>query len=609
MSFNAPSTARLFFVQGPSWFADGDDCSSGEVLNFTELPPLPIASSAARDGGGAAEARPLVSPMLHLGRQSPLLRSALRNDRRWSRKLIEVTTWCIHGLAAGGSLCPVDATALPFAGVRLRLCGHGGPLCVRSRGAGAMQRTVVLSEPGACAWLRHGDLLDFGGGVHVLFVAVHVRTSTARDLAEHASFVWVQPGERTVPAAPVAMWSARFGEWSAVPHFLKVKMLTEAAQLAQQSIRQDEARWRLSTSASTKAPSSVADKSGASQRGRETTRDATRPPRDPFLSPAVPSHNGEVCDDGSSGSSRSSATRPDACAEKEASDVEAATPTTSSQQHRHQPRVAHTSTTNSPQVFHDHRQTRSVPEMLGEGTEGRATTLAMQPSSQGRSPPLQRADGSGLYSRASLRASVNVHSRYSVATLSETLDDKLQEALLNLEHGGNEVGEALVMQHQQRTGLSQHAQHAAAAAAELLGAVEDDLMVSRTSSAENGASQRQPHQHDGDGGASSTVSNLRSNTRRPTKRGGRGNAASHGGRRSGSRVSADEADGENGGTLSAAKRRRRRALSTSVSLSQPQQRDSGADGVAAPPLTRADIKRQRTGHAALEDSQVVFFDH
>lgn len=282
--------------------------------------------------------------------------------------------------------------------------------------------------------------------------------------------------------------------------------------------------------------------------------------------------------------------------------MEAATPTSQSQQQRQrQPQHVYTITT-SQSLFQDRPQTRSAPDVFGAVSEAHMASHLSPPASQGRSPPLRRTVSLGLPQRPSGGPSTRISgnlSRFSVASLSETMDDKLHEALLKLENGGAEVGDALARQQREP--------------AVLLGAMEDELSGPRATSADEGQppllaspptrweSERRCTADDG-------APPQHQSSRRSAKRAGRsktsGNADARG-RRSGSHKSG--VDGEEDWIGS---RKHRRASSAGESLSQSLRREGEADGVsAAPPLTRADVKRLRLHQPAQEDSQVVFFDH
>jgi hypothetical protein len=592
MLSSAQSTPRVFFVAGVPSTCNGTAVSDAESLTFAELPLLPLTVSHLQGGGAAAAAgaRPLVSPMLHLGRHSPLLRASLGNDRRWSRKLLEVTTWCIHGLPShADAVCPIDEATLPFAGVRVRLCGGGGPVRVVPRRQSERRGVVALNAPDACAWLQHGDVLEFGSCARLRMLAVHMSTSPAAELAQKASYVWVQAAGATAGAGtPVAIWSARLANWSTIPKFLKAKMLLEAAVLLVQQEALQEAetlQLRLHTT-STQGPTL--------QQGNLAT--------------------GAVhCDV----SHRCSEARQEACMAAGDTDDEAATPTSESQKRQrlrlqqHQQREGEAySRTNSPQQLRDRGQTRSAPSIVGTTAEGRVESYPPpRPTyaSQGAtSPPLRRTMGGPALQPLSSRLSA----RYSLAaTFSETMDDKLHEALLNLENEGTDIGDALL-----------HRQQQPHEPAVLLGAMEEDLSGPRGTSSERGVTQ---HLHTSpptrrETGKEDNTSERRRCTaageaapqqqrqqqgshRHSSKRAGRGRQR----RRSASRKNASDADEE-----SRSSHKRRRASSDSVSLSQPLLKDIDTGDVArAAPLTRADIKRLRTNEPPQEDSQVVFFDH
>ncbi|KPA82403.1 hypothetical protein ABB37_03479 [Leptomonas pyrrhocoris] len=594
MSNLSTSTTRVFFVGGLPYSVDENVSTAAiESLSFIELPRLPISSSGTTSEGGAGDARPLVSPVLHLGRQSPLLRNSLKNDRRWSRKLLEVTTWCIHGLPTGDKVYPIDAAALPFAGVRVRLCGTGGAVRVIPRRSSEQRCVTALSVVGAWAWLQHGDALDFEGGLQLRFLAVHVRAGPVSALAQKASFVWVRPNVAAGSATPVAMWASRYSNWSAVPVFLKAKMLMEAAVLVQQATLREKAQMQESVTG-TGAPSPIASEralplprcEGTDARDERAGSPLRAPPS---LEDAVNlSRGGDIHHNSLLRRySNSSEARQDACMAADEADEEAATPTSESQQRQRQRPLSLYAAPNSPPVFHDREQTRSAPDVVGAVFGGRMAVQRPQSASPSRSSPPRHAAGLGLQQRLtgpSMGTRGNVL-RYSFATFSESMDDKLLEALQNLENGGTEVGDVLVQRQQREPAV-------------LLGAMEDELSGPRSTSAEQVASHLRttlPTRGHGQEGRGRSGAPQRS--RRTTKQGSRGKTADDSGvhgRRSGSRKSAG---GDVGGELMS-------------SLSQPLRREGeGDDAVTVPLLTRADIKRLPVNQYAEEDSQVVFFDH
>ncbi|KPI83125.1 hypothetical protein ABL78_7846 [Leptomonas seymouri] len=542
--------------------------------------------------------------MLRLGRQSKLLRSSLKNDRHWSRNLLEVTSWCIHGLPRGDAVYPVDETSLPFAGVRVRLCGKGGGIRIIPRRLSDNRGVTTLSEVGACAWLQHGDALDFGGSLQLRFLAVRVRKGLASELAQKASFTWVRATAVAESATPAAMWTARFSDWSAIPTFLKAKMLMEAAMLSWQADLQEDAQMQASSTTAAAPPSTASkltlsrrccDRTGASNRRRSGQSTAS-----PSLGDAQSPEDGIETHD--SGPCSSSEARQDACTAVDDVDEEAATPTSDSQQCQRQRQQRLLAATGSQQLFRDRGQSQSS---TGVAPDARAASERSQHASSGWSPPLQCVAASGTQQRPfapSLHPRGNV-GRYSLATFSETMDDKLHEALLNLENGGTGIGDLLIQQ--------QHRDPAV-----LLGAMDDDFSGSRAASAEEGTPRMLSHspasgdKHEGQKDlVSRQPPHVSRHPRRSTKRGGSGEKTDNGveqRRRSGCRKSAgSDVDGD-----VVAPRKHRRSSSATAWLSQPTRKKGEVDDdVAILPLTRADIKRLRVNQPSQEDSQVVFFDH
>lgn len=612
------ATARVFLVGGLSSLSEGST-HAVDSLTFVELPRLPISANTAAELQAEAT-RPRVSPVLHLGRQSPILRTSLNNHRRWSRKLLEVTSWCIHGLPPNDSICPIDAATLPCAGVRVRLSGKGGLIRLLPRRLSETRSITVLSEPGACVWLQHGDVLDFGAGVRLHLFAVHVNTSPAVQLAQNASYMWVQPSPDAVSAAPVATWSARFSDWSSIPKFLKTKMLRETAQLVQQAAAQEDAQLQASVRA-------VADDDSLlnqQQRQQQYECSSTAGTATGGNSPAPPSLDEALrlaTDAARRGgrSDRGSEKRQDVCTTAEEDvDEEAATPTSASQQQQQRQRPPpHTASgyMNSPPLLQERGQTRSAPDALGAAVAEARATFHAPPSTavtQGQTPLRQRPPfrPTGV----SLRTSGLNAARYSCVTFSETMDDKLHEALLNLENNGVEVADALVQQQQQQQQLLLRAP------AVLLGAMEDDddLSGPRGVLAENAAQhvstspptqweeeQEEASRRVAAGGVKRQHQQQRSPQQSRLSATKRGDCVT-------TPVGSRRGIGNgSGGSATSPTRKHRRTLSAGASLSQPTKKDGEVDdgALAAPQLTRADIKRVRANHPAQEDSQVVFFDY
>lgn len=600
------TATRLFFVRcGDASPSDGvAPPFAAEATSFVELPRLPVAhpDSAENSGSGSGGdgldtlPRPLVSPALHLGRQTPFLSAALHNDRAWSRALLEVTTWCIHGLAASATVTAVDAASLPYAGVRVRLCGRGQPLRVLPSNLHSGQRRgpVVLAARGSHAWLQHGDVIEFGTAARVRLLAVHVRVSAAVDLASAASFVWVPtaalPTRRATPAittalasssgtqtptVPTALWCARLADWSATPRFLKAKMLSEAAQLAWYACAAGADEHRRNA-----APASRANAKGSTEaRSREaSSAENGQRSREEGLFFEAPARRVD-----SEGRHSDSAAAEDV-------HIDAATPTADSQQ------------------LHG-RSGRSPAHVSGEWSlprHGLASAASLPDVSNG-SGPLTRSPARPRRS-SSAQAEAAMHfppaptghapstgpppqrpstasARYSLANLSETVDDRLIEALVHLENGGHVVGDALVQRRDQ---------------ALLLGALEEDLSGTRAVSADadeamrgsvsqrrRGGDEGEGEEDDGDA-PSTTPAPRRRGGKRGRESGGRGGRALRGGR----------------------EKPRRNPPPAPREASHTDSARSDGDRPVAVPLTRADIRRLHSDAAApQEDSQVVFFDH
>ncbi|TPP40207.1 hypothetical protein CGC21_26805 [Leishmania donovani] len=551
MTASAHQVTRLFLVLCGSSSPESCTAAAAKDVTFLELPCIPVATANSTESGGCASAppRPLVSPAVHLGRQTPFLSSSLQNDRAWSRALLEVTTWCIEGLPSTSydGVVPVDAATLPFAGVRVRLCGKGRPIRVVPSGAAGERESTTLTERGSYTWLQHGDVLEFGTQAQVRLLAVHVRVGHAAELVQHASFVWITSSSKstsatgvavsnvdaqpTMTAVPTALWFAGPYEWSAVPKFLKSKMLQEAEQLT--LYMHDRDAYRLKKAA--------ADTASISDSG-----DIFAPLQRIRLQGDSPSNI--LAEWGQTRNAPAeTASSPSLSAARERGSVVAA--------------VSHPRFPSQPQQ-----------------KDGCGSDAAPRPTAP---PPL----------RASLQHRRNCGSTvYSLSTLSETMDDKLNEALLNLEDGGNEVGEALVERREKEAFLI---------------VTEEDLSGTRISSAEElmaSASQR-TGLDDGAEDHGNVLGNTPASKRWSLKR-GRGEAAR--GRRisrSGNRRAFRE--GGDGRRLS----RGGWAKSTCGAELLQSMCDDAENAPPPQHLTRADIRRRHSNQPPQEDSQVVFFDH
>ncbi|KAK7196272.1 hypothetical protein NESM_000563000 [Novymonas esmeraldas] len=595
-------TTRLFLVrcEGRSQsFGDGTDpprqpppCEAAEDVAFLELPRIPVTTPPSTDSSGTggdalASRRPLVSPAVQLGRQTPFLSAALRNDRAWSRSLLEVTTWCIQGLpcaaaaASDDGALPVEAASLPFAGVRVRLCGGGHPIRIVRGGATTERGSATVMKRGSCAWLQHGDVLEFGSHARVRLLAVHTRVGVAEELAGRASFVWVASavnGPRAsvapsdcvtdggAPARPAtvvtALWSARFSEWAATPKYLKAKMLREAVQMT------------VYRPASTVAASAVEADRGKRRAAAPSAEDERCPQEEgeEVLALASPRQDSEA--------------RHSASAAAGDMEVDAATPTTESQR---RPRSTPAgldhpfAAAGAMASRHESRQSAEAVTAADLPSPSQRRSSSAEGGRRRTAPPALRASGLHRPSGAS--------ALLSGATLSDTMDERLNEALLHLENGGVEVGDALVQRRDQ---------------ALVLGAVEEeDLSGTRAASSDNvlaSASQRSgwdASEEDGRHGEASAQRHRRS-TKRGRDTSARDGRAPHlGGRRA--RRDTDEGAHD-------ASRGPRVSTSDAAGLSQ-WSLDKTARLPAVPQLTRADIRRPNANqNQPEEDSQVVFFD-
>ncbi|KAG5494049.1 hypothetical protein JKF63_01883 [Porcisia hertigi] len=602
MNDSAHKMTRLFLVRcGASSSLVPCSSTAAKDLTFLELPRIPVATANSAESSECADALPraLVSPAVFLGRQSPFLSSALQNDRAWSRAAVEVTTWCIQGLSStsSGGLVPVDFVSVPFAGVRVRLCGKGYPVCVVPHAAAGERTRITLTERGSYAWLQHGDILEFGPQVQVRLLAVHLRVSPAPELAEGASFVWVASPLSKVPtnsgeffvsdvnakprisAVPTAMWLARLQDWSVAPKFLKSKMLLEAEQLT--LYMQDKEARCLANDAAVTSPR------GSGLLREETTHGKGTPGTALRVAPSVGverlTHEEEAPSMAPRHSSESSHGFSAAAGEHE---IDAATPTSKSQQQPRQQLIAEAQT--SPSNFEaDGGQAHNLSVLTSNASwsadaleEGRALSAV---SLGGCTTHYHHSSGYEIAPRPTapppLRNSMmhrpSCGTPPSLATLSETVDDRLNEALLNLENGGNEVSDALLQRRYQ--------------AALLLGVMEEDLSGTRAPSSEElGASASQRFcDTDGAENRSSTKGNTPQCKRLSSKR-GRPKTASC--------AKPTRASGRPVG------------LGGDSDFSQPLRNDIEHQRLQRNP-TRAAIRRRHSSQQPQEDSQVVFFDH
>ncbi|TPP46800.1 hypothetical protein CGC20_21000 [Leishmania donovani] len=473
MTASAHQVTRLFLVLCGSSSPESCTAAAAKDVTFLELPCIPVATANSTESGGCASAppRPLVSPAVHLGRQTPFLSSSLQNDRAWSRALLEVTTWCIEGLPSTSydGVVPVDAATLPFAGVRVRLCGKGRPIRVVPSGAAGERESTTLTERGSYTWLQHGDVLEFGTQAQVRLLAVHVRVGHAAELVQHASFVWITSSSKstsatgvavsnvdaqpTMTAVPTALWFAGPYEWSAVPKFLKSKMLQEAEQLT--LYMHDRDAYRLKKAAADTASISESNRlryGGFDRKGTKGTAIRVSP----WVESERRTHAEEVLVTSSPHCSEFGYSSPSNILAEWGQTRNAPAETASS------PSLSAARERGSVVAAVSHPRFPSQPQQK----DGCGSDAAPRPTAP---PPL----------RASLQHRRNCGSTvYSLSTLSETMDDKLNEALLNLEDGGNEVGEALVERREKEAFLI---------------VTEEDLSGTRISSAEElmaSASQR-----------------------------------------------------------------------------------------------------------------------
>ncbi|KAG5493292.1 hypothetical protein GH5_02034 [Leishmania sp. Ghana 2012 LV757] len=617
MTASVNQRTRLFLVRSGS-SGSGAPCSAtaAKDIVFLELPSIPVATSNSTYGVERADAlpRPLVSPVLHLGRQTPFLSSVLQNDRAWSRALLEVTTWCIEGLTstACNGVVPVDAGALPFAGVRVRLCGKGHPIRVVPNVASGERGCITLTECGSCTWLQHGDVLEFGAQARVRLLAVHVRVGPAAELAQGASFLWVSSSLRTsagaagatvrevdaqprMTAVPTALWFARIHEWSAVPKFLKSKMLLEAEQLTLH-MHEEEARRHATVAAAMESLSesnrqgdgSTYSKciGGTAARVAPSAENERHPPEGEALT--TTSRQG-------SGAGRRSGTAADE------SEIDAATPTTRSQ---HQQQQLTLRVGCSPSNFTAERGQRRDASAPAGGVRLLPTALqcidleaAPSLSASSSQPRDCEQDAVPLHTAPQQTRSSGLHRpsctsvRCTLATLSETIDERLNEALLCLENGGNAVSDALAQRFDK--------------AVTLLGVVEEDLSGTHGSASEElktSASQRTGCD-DGGGENRSIEGDTPVRNQRLPKRG----------REKAVRDERLPSYGSRGVRTNARKNRRLSrgdgATSTEGTDLLKSLHDDPRGTPPAQHLTRADIRRMHCNQPRQEDSQVVFFDH
>ncbi|KAG5488329.1 hypothetical protein JIQ42_08493 [Leishmania sp. Namibia] len=617
MTASVNQRTRLFLVRSGS-SVSGAPCTAtaAKETTFLELPSIPVATANSTYSVGRADAvpRPLVSPVLPLGRQTPFLSSALQNDRAWSRALLEVTTWCIDGLPSTScdGVVPVDAAALPYAGVRVRLCGKGHPIRVVPNVATGDRGCTTLTERGSCTWLQHGDVLEFGAQARVRLLAVHVRVGPAAELAQGASFVWMSSSLRTsagtagatvgnvdaqprMTVVPTALWFARIHEWSAAPKFLKSKMLLEAEQLTL-DMHEEEARRHATVAAAMESLSESSRQGDGSTNSKCIRGTAAR------VAPSVENERhppeGEALTTTSrqgSGAGRRSSTAADE------NEIDAATPTTRSQQQQQQLTLRVGGSPSNFTAERGQRRDASAPaggvRFLPTALKGIGLEAALSlPASSSQSRGCEE-DAVPLHTAPQQTRSSDLHRpscasvRYTLATLSETLDEKLNEALLCLETGGNAVSDALAQRFDK--------------AVALLGVMEDDLSGTHGSASEElkaSASQLTGCEDDGDENRS-IEGDTPVRKRRMSKR-----------RREEAARDERPPSFSSGGVRTNARKGRR--LSRSGGASSTGGTDllqSLRDDLRATPpaqhLTRADIRRMHCNQPRQEDSQVVFFDH
>ncbi|CBZ30427.1 conserved hypothetical protein [Leishmania mexicana MHOM/GT/2001/U1103] len=401
-------------------------------------------------------------------------------------------------------------------------------------------------------------------------------------------------------AVPTAVWFAGLYEWSAAPKFLKSKMLQEAEQLTL-SIHEREAHHLAKAAADTARISESNRLRDGSSNSKSTRGTAIRVA--PLVESGRRTHEEEVLVTASPHCSEFGY-RSSAAAEEPETD--AATPTARSQQQQPQQQITPWTASSPSSIPAEWGQTRNAPvetvsvPSLSAAREGGSVVAAVSLARSASQP--QQKDGCGSEAaprptapsplRTSLLHRPNCGSTaYSLTTLSETIDDRLNEALLRLEDDGNEVGEALVERREKE--------------ALLLIATEEDLSGTRISSSEElmaSASQRAGLDYSAEDRADvlgNTPASKRWSLKRGREEAARGGRTSRSGNR---RIFREGGDGRRlsrGGCAKSA---------CGAELLQST-RDPAKDAPPPQHLTRADIRRTHSNQPPEEDSQVVFFDH
>ncbi|AIN97784.1 hypothetical protein LPMP_202880 [Leishmania panamensis] len=401
-------------------------------------------------------------------------------------------------------------------------------------------------------------------------------------------------------AVPTALWIARFSEWSAAPKYLKSKMLQEAEQLT--VYMQEKAARHLAKAAA--APTDLSKSCQLRDGGtisKCTTGTTVRVAS--LVGNERCTHGVEVLATASRHGNESLHRCSAAAQENE---MDAATPTTKSQQQQQQQQQQQLAvrTASSPSNFFvGRKQTRNVSGVMGSGPEAPAaqehggvvagvcfahSASQQQQHSRGSEALSQNAAPPPLRDSALQRPSCDA-TRYSLVTYSETIDDKLNDALLHLENCGNEVGEALVKRRDK--------------AALLLGVMDEELSGTRRSSSEvmestsqrtgldNGEEQRGNVE-------GKKVTSTQGSKRRREQAGCSGLPASSGGHR---------VCREGGEAHYLSQRSTPKSIRGGGLL--PLLRDDAQHAPPPPHLTRADIRRPHSHQPPQEDSQVVYFDH
>ncbi|CAC9540297.1 conserved hypothetical protein [Leishmania infantum JPCM5] len=400
-------------------------------------------------------------------------------------------------------------------------------------------------------------------------------------------------------AVPTALWFAGPYEWSAVPKFLKSKMLQEAEQLT--LYMHDRDAYRLTKAAADTASISESNRlryGGFDRKGTKGTAIRVSP----WVESERRTHAEEVLVTSSPHCSEFGYRSSAAAEERE---MDAATPTTRSQQQQPQQQLTLLTASSPSNILAEWGQTRNAPAETASSpslsaARERSSVVAAVSHPRFPSQPQQK-DGCGSDAaprptappplRASLQHRRNCGSTvYSLSTLSETMDDKLNEALLNLEDGGNEVGEALVERREKEAFLI---------------VTEEDLSGTRISSAEElmaSASQR-TGLDDGAEDHGNVLGNTPASKRWSLKRGreeaARGRRISRSGNRRAFREGGDGRRLSRGGW----------AKSTCGAELLQSMCDDAENAPPPQHLTRADIRRRHSNQPPQEDSQVVFFDH